>query len=94
MTERRWEREEDVSWRSGHRCAMKQSEPHHAVGVLTVAGKGFRPPQVLRSEEEDAPLCSDRREGLCDFRGHRRSSGLTFCHLRPFCCCWKILPLA
>ncbi|KAL4381843.1 hypothetical protein AHAS_Ahas04G0174000 [Arachis hypogaea] len=53
-------REYDAIWRSGRHCTMEQTEPRRAVGVLTVAGKGLRPPQVSRSEEEAAPLCSDR----------------------------------
>ncbi|XP_020978128.1 uncharacterized protein LOC110271515 [Arachis ipaensis] len=44
-------REDDASWRLGCCCAMEQTEPRRAVGVLTVAGKGFRPPQVSRLEE-------------------------------------------
>ncbi|XP_020975855.1 uncharacterized protein LOC110270713 isoform X1 [Arachis ipaensis] len=35
-------REDDASWRSGRRGAMEQTEPRHAVGVLTVARKEFR----------------------------------------------------
>ncbi|QHN82191.1 uncharacterized protein DS421_20g693600 [Arachis hypogaea] len=83
-------REDDASWRSGRRGVMEQTEPRHAVGVLTVAGKEFRPPQVSWSEKEAVPLCPDRREWFCDFRDHRRSSGLSFCHLRP--CCHRVPP--
>ncbi|QHN77508.1 uncharacterized protein DS421_19g653310 [Arachis hypogaea] len=64
------------------RCAMEQTEPHRAVGVLTVAGKGFRPPQVSWSEEEAVPLCFDRREWFCDFRDHRRNFRPSLCHWR------------
>ncbi|QHO53603.1 uncharacterized protein DS421_2g49370 [Arachis hypogaea] len=70
---------------------MEQIEPRRAVGVLIVAGKGFRPPQVSRSEEEAVPLCFDRREWFCDFRDHRRSSGLSLCRLRLSCHRWKWL---
>ncbi|QHO23166.1 uncharacterized protein DS421_12g361280 [Arachis hypogaea] len=82
MSERRG-REDDASWRLGCCCAMVQTEPRRAVGVLTVAGKGFRPPQVSRSEEKAVPLCFDHLEWFCHFRDHRRSSGLSLCHLRP-----------
>ncbi|QHO15487.1 uncharacterized protein DS421_10g295340 [Arachis hypogaea] len=63
--------EEDASWRSGRRCAMGQSEPRRTVGVLTVAGKGFRPPQVPRLEEEATPCVLTARRWFYDFRDHR-----------------------
>ncbi|XP_016169497.1 uncharacterized protein LOC107612205 [Arachis ipaensis] len=72
---------------------MEQTELCRAVGVLTVVGKGFRLPQVSRSEEEVVPLCFDRREWFCDFWDYRRSSGLSLCRLRPCCCRQKRLPL-
>ncbi|XP_052112909.1 uncharacterized protein LOC110277907 isoform X2 [Arachis duranensis] len=72
---------------------MEQTELRRAVGVLTVVGKGFRPPQVSRLEEEAVPLCFDRREWFCDFRDHHRSSSLSLCRLRPCCHCRKRLPV-
>ncbi|QHN81884.1 uncharacterized protein DS421_20g690840 [Arachis hypogaea] len=82
--------EREARWSS---TSASLTEPRRAVGVLTVAGKGFRPPQVSRSEEKAVPLCFDRLEWFCHFWDHRRSSGLSLCRLRPCCRRRKRLPI-